>query len=150
MEPSSSLIVKFADDTTVSGLIRSNDETVYRNQVKELESWCAGNSLQLNVSKTTEIIIDFRTLKKSNIEPLLIDGMAVEQVESFKFLGTHISNSLNWSVHINSNIKKAQQRMYFLRRLKSFHVDIRILTNFYKCVIESILTYSIIIWYNAT
>ena len=59
------------------------------------------------------------------------------------------SISLDWSVHINSNIKKAQQRMYFLRRLKSFNLDIRILTNFSKCVIESTLTYSIIIWYNA-
>ena len=39
--------------------------------------------------------------------------------------------------------------MFFLRRLKSFNVDIRILTNFYKCVIKSILTYSIIIWYKA-
>ena len=31
--------------------------------------------------------------------PILIDGAVVEQVESFKFLGVHINNKLEWSKH---------------------------------------------------
>ena len=34
--------------------------------------------------------------------PILIDGAVVEQVESFKFLGVHINNKLEWSKHTNS------------------------------------------------
>jgi hypothetical protein len=33
-------IIKFADDTTVVGLITDNDETTYREEVRELAVWC--------------------------------------------------------------------------------------------------------------
>ena len=44
-------------------------------------------------------------------------------------------------------MKKARQRLYFLRILASFKVNYKILINFYRCVIESILTSNIIVWY---
>ncbi len=52
-------IVKYADDTTVLGLINNNDETAYRNEVQHLALWCDNNSLVLNINKTKEIIVDF-------------------------------------------------------------------------------------------
>ena len=47
----SNTIVKFADDTTVIGLISDNDESVYREEVQHLTAWCADN-LSLNTKKT--------------------------------------------------------------------------------------------------
>ena len=41
-------IIKFADDTTVVGLITDNDETTYREVVRELAVWCQDNNLTLN------------------------------------------------------------------------------------------------------
>ena len=38
--------------------------------------------------------------RKAEHAPILIDGAVVEQVESFKFLGVHITNKLSWSKHI--------------------------------------------------
>ena len=131
----SSLIVKFADDTTAAGLISDNDETKYRDMVSGLVQWCGDNNLQLNVAKTKEMVIDFRK-KKPALDPLIIDDQDVEQVEVFKFLGCHISNDMKWSIQINENIKKAQQRLYFLRRLKSFGLSVSILVNFYRASIE--------------
>jgi hypothetical protein len=46
----SNTIIKFADDTTVVGLIIDNDETAYREEVRELAVWCQDNNLSLNVS----------------------------------------------------------------------------------------------------
>ncbi len=57
---SSTSIVKFADDTVVLGLINNNDETAYLDEVERLTSWCQDNCLSLNVSKTKELIVDFR------------------------------------------------------------------------------------------
>jgi hypothetical protein len=48
----SNSIIKFADDTTVVGLITNNDETAYREEVRALGVWCQENNLSLNVSKT--------------------------------------------------------------------------------------------------
>ena len=48
----SNTIIKFADDTTVVGLITNNDETAYREEVRDLAMWCQDNNLSLNVIKT--------------------------------------------------------------------------------------------------
>jgi len=49
---SSNTIVKFADDTVVVGLISSNNEMAYLEEVANLSLWCQDNILMLNVSKT--------------------------------------------------------------------------------------------------
>ena len=91
----SKTIIKFADDTTVVGLITDNDA---REEVRDLALWCQNNNLSLNVTKTKEIIVDYRK-RRNEHAPILIDGAVVEQVESFKFLGVHINNKLEWSKH---------------------------------------------------
>ncbi|TWW65003.1 putative RNA-directed DNA polymerase from transposon BS [Takifugu flavidus] len=114
----SNSIIKFADDTTVIGLIRNNDETAYREEVERLTTWCANNNLVLNTSKTKELIVDFRKARGGTQDPIHINGMAVEHVSSFKFLGTHISEDLSWTTNTSSIIKKAHQRLFFLRTLR--------------------------------
>ena len=90
----SNTIIKFADDTTMVGLITNNDETAYREEVRDLTVWCKDNNLSL--IKTKEMIVYYRK-KRTEHAPIIIDGAVVEQVESFKFLGVHITNKLTWS-----------------------------------------------------
>ena len=81
----------------------------------------------------------------------MINGEEVEQVESFKFLGMTISIDLTWGPHILVTCKKAQQQLYFLRQLKMFKVNEEILIQFFRSIIESVLTFSCTIWcYGAT
>jgi hypothetical protein len=47
----SNSIIKFADDTTVVGLITNDDETAYREVVRALGVWSLENNLPLNVNK---------------------------------------------------------------------------------------------------
>ena len=42
--------------------------------------------------------------------------------------------------------RKGQQRLHFLRELRSCNVDKTIMTLFYRSVIQSVLTFSIICW----
>jgi hypothetical protein len=72
--------------------------------------WCQENNLTLNVNKTKEMIVDFRKQQREH-PPIHIDGTVVEKVESFKFLGVHITDKLKWSTHTDSMVKKAQQRL---------------------------------------
>jgi gmma-aminobutyric acid receptor subunit gamma/cGMP-dependent protein kinase 2 len=73
----SNTIIKFADDTTVVGLITNNDETAYREEVRDLAGWCQNNNLSLNVTKTKEMIVDYRK-RRIKQAPILIDGTLVE------------------------------------------------------------------------
>jgi hypothetical protein len=54
----SNTIIKFADNTPVLGQITDNNETAYREEVRDLAVWCQDNNLSLNVSKTKEMIVD--------------------------------------------------------------------------------------------
>ena len=101
----SNMIIKFADDTTVVGLITDNDETAYREEVRDLAGWCQNNNLSLNVTKTNEMIVDDRN-RKTEHSPILIDWAVVEQVESCKFLGVHITNKLEWTKHTKTVVKR--------------------------------------------
>ncbi len=110
---SSNVIVKFADDTTVIGLITDNDETAYRAEVSTLTKWCQENHLSLNIDKTKELVVDFR---RQSREHTPIDKTPVERVNSFKFLSVHITEDLTWSAHTDAVLKKSHQRLFFLRR----------------------------------
>ncbi len=143
---SSNVSVKFADDTMVIGLITDNDETGYREEVSTLTKWCQENHLSLNIDKTKELVVDFRRQSREHT-PISIDKTPVERMSSFKFLGVHITEDLTWSAHTVAVLKKAHQRLFFLRRLRKFGTSPRILRSFYSCTEESILTGSITAWF---
>ncbi|KAI3367265.1 hypothetical protein L3Q82_008310 [Scortum barcoo] len=144
----SCLIVKFADDTAVVGRIANNDESDYRQEVEHLEGWCRQNNLCINVKKTKEMIVDFRRGRHLP-SPLYIGGTAVEVVSSFRYLGVHISDDLTWSKNTSCLIRKAHQRLYFLRRLRRAGLGSSVLTSFYRCVVESVLSSCIIVWHGS-
>ncbi|KAK3569504.1 hypothetical protein QTP86_032109 [Hemibagrus guttatus] len=129
-------LLKFAEDTTVIGLIQDGDESAYRQKIEQLAAWCSLNNLELNTLRTVEMIVDFRRNTPA-LPPLTIMNSTVPTVESFRFLGTTISQDLKWDTHIDATIKKAQQRLYFLRQLRKFNLSQELLTQFYSAVIES-------------
>ncbi len=143
---SSNVIVKFEDDTAVIGLITDNNETAYREEVSTLTKWCQENHLSLNIDKTKELVVDFRRQSRQHT-PITIDKTPVERVNSFKFLGVHITKDLTWSAHTDAVLKKAHQRLFFLRWLRKFGTSPRILRSFYTCTVESILTGCITAWF---
>ena len=96
--------------------------------------WCKENFLVQNVSKTKELCIDFRTSGQFD-GPLSIGGEAVEVMDTFKYVGITLDSKLTFGVY-----KKCQQRLYLLRKLRSFHVDPKLLLLLYMNIIESVLT----------
>ena len=68
--------------------------------------------------------------------PLLIDDRTAEIVQIFKFLGITSSSNVMWKLNVDTIIKKAQQRLYLLRMLRSFGLTTQIMLTFYRVVIE--------------
>ncbi|KAK1796262.1 hypothetical protein P4O66_009331 [Electrophorus voltai] len=77
---SSTIIVKFADDTVVMGLISDNDQRAYLEEIKHLENWCQENNLLLNISKTKDLIVDCSKKQERHYQPVKISGTTVERV----------------------------------------------------------------------
>jgi hypothetical protein len=134
-------IIKFAVNTKVVGLITDNDETAYREEVRDLmvqgqqplpqcdQDKEAGRGLQENAGRT--------------------GGAVVERVESFKFLGVHIPN-YSWDIMLEAHQDSREEGMknlFPLRRRKIYSMGPQILKMFYSCTIKSILTCCITAWY---
>ena len=129
-------MLKLADDTTLIGLISGDDDSAYRNEILSLTEWCSHHNLE----------VDFRRQRKET-QPLSINAAVVERVYSFKFLATIISSSLKWEDNITAIIRKAHQRLFSLRQLNKFRVACKGMQQFYRATFESVLTFSITVWY---
>ena len=99
--------------------------------------WCKDNNLSLTVIKTKEMIVDYRK-KRTEHAPILIHGAVVEQVESFKFFGVHITNKLTRSKHTKTVMKRASQNLFPFRKLKRFGMGPQFLKRVYSYPIERI------------
>ncbi len=107
---------------------------------RRLRSWLFGAILTTWSWTRSEL---WRWKEKTPCTPsLTIMNSTVTAVESFRFLGTTISQDLKWDNHINSIVKKAQQRLYFLRQLRKFNLPQELLIQFYSAVM---ITYNIYI-----
>ncbi len=80
--------------------------------------------------------MDFRRNPPA-LPPLTIMNNSVAAVESFRFLGTTISQDLKWDTHID------------LRQLKKLNLPQAHMTQFYSAVIESVLCSSITVWFGS-
>ena len=68
-------------------------------------------------------------------------------MSSFKYLGTVVDLKLSFNDNGVYVYKKAYQRLYLLRKLRSFGVGSHVLESVYRCLVESVLSFSIVTWY---
>jgi hypothetical protein len=138
-------LVKFSDDAALLTLLQGEGNS-HGDSLSDFVGWCDSNFLELNVSKTKEMCIDFRKTE-FDVSASMIHNEPVDIVESFKYLGTVFDNKLKWDVNTEDIVKRGQQRMYLLRKLNSFSVSSVILCRFYQSFIESLISFSFICWF---
>ncbi len=141
-------IIKFADDSVIVSLM-SEEDSMHGPVVDDFIMWCQNTFLKLNVSKTKEMIIDFNPRRKSTHDKQTsINGVCIESVEQYKYLGTVLDNKLSFSPNTEVLCKRGQQRLYCLRKLRSFNVGKTLMCMFYRSYIESLLSFSLLCWFN--
>ena len=139
-------IIKYADDTVIAGFINNDDDAEYQKMIAKAKIWCDENFLMLNVTKTKELIWDYRNDPPEKT-PVRINNVAVEQAKSYKYLGLIIDNKLSFSEHIKVVMKKVNKRMYFVRTMKKLRVDPNIVALFFNSTIPPVLSYGCMAFY---
>ena len=82
-----------------------------RKEIHNIEEWCTVNKLTLNKEKP-RVLLWTRNRGSLHLElPFLISKEAA-------FLGVTIKDKLTWKEHINKTIKKCNQRLFVLRKIK--------------------------------
>ncbi|KAI3358764.1 hypothetical protein L3Q82_014727, partial [Scortum barcoo] len=80
------------------------------------------------------------------LHQLNIQGLDIERVRTYKYLGVHLNNKLAWTDNTDSLYKRGQSRLYMLRRLGSFGVCRPLLRTFYETVVASVVSYAVVCW----
>ncbi|KAF7655757.1 hypothetical protein LDENG_00051090, partial [Lucifuga dentata] len=127
-------IQKFSDHTAIIRHVSDGNELEYRGIIKDFVDWCGMNHRHINASKTKEMVIDFRR-KSLPTTPVNIQGLDIETVESYIYLGVHLNNKLDWSVNTDVLYKRGQSRLHLLRTL---------LKTFYDTVVASAIFYAVV------
>ena len=94
-----------ADDTTLSSTIRIPSSSLINinNELAKVYDWLAGNKLSLNIRKTKYVV--FHTLNKrieGVIPDLEINGIPLDKVKDFNFLGLQLNENMSWKPNIDS------------------------------------------------
>lgn len=108
-----------ADDETLL-LKDHNIASLHAIAVKELKKvhiWISSNNLRLNISETSHILYQNRSIKKS-IPPIIVNSESVKQVNHTKFLGINVDENLNWKFHIEYVCSKVSKVIGVLYRVK--------------------------------
>ena len=137
----------YADDTTLFTNINSdftNDPEILNNELQSISDWLKVNKLSLNVEKTKAIL--FHTPQKKIQHPeLFINGIKIEFVDRFNFLGIVIDKHLKWTHHIEAISKKISRTLGIMTKIKQ-QLPLNALLNIYNALILPHLNYGLMIW----
>lgn len=118
----------------------SSGQEEYRELIKDFVTVCDSNHLLLNTAKTREMV--FRR-PRPRTEPI-IKGDCVEMVHIYKYLGVQLDDRLDWTTNKEALRSKGQSCLYFLQRLGSFNICMKLLQIFYPSVVVSLLMYAVV------
>ena len=144
---------KYVDDTTISKTVAKGELSNVQSATDRVVQWSLENRVHLNTDDCKEMRISF-TKSQREFEPILINGDALEVVDSVKFLGLNINSSdltlaspqTSFGVRlsrIHEIVKKASKKLYFLvqlRRAKTTPTDLGL---FYSSCFRSIMDYAV-------
>ena len=140
--------ILYADDTTLNSTLDSfgNDpEEIQNSIVRELKNifkWLDVNKLCLNVTKSKFMIFQMPQNKVPQLS-FDIDGLQIDQVYEFNFLGLIIDANLNWKAHLNAIGTKVSRIIGLLHKLKYVFPN-NILHSIYNSLIMPHLNYSLL------
>lgn len=142
-------IVLYADDTTV--ILGEKDAMVLEMKAyvtaNMMFQWLDSNNLFLNIIKTE--FINFSNRRVGEELNVLINEIAIGEVDTFKFLGITLDNQLNWDEHINIVSKKLSSIIFIMKQLEKFG-NTQLLITTYHGLFESYLRYGVTVWGNSS
>lgn len=134
-------VIKFADDATL--LVPDDTDVCLEDEMNHICTWASVNKLQINLSKTKEIVFH-RPNPRNAIDPPLLDR--VERVTCAKLLGINLNHDLRFTTHVSDILTVCSQRLFLLRTLKNRDVSQRCLNIIFSALILAKITYALPAW----
>ena len=122
----------FTDDIVLYRIIKAPiDYDHLQHDIDSISSCVSGNHLQFNTIKCRQMFI---TRKKVHSLPplcLTINGLALTQVQQYKYLGVTIASDLSWTPHVTNLCNKTRRLVGLLYRCFYMHASSSTLLKLY-------------------
>ena len=115
-EPETTVSTSLQKIKLIKNQHNQGSEQYHGPALTEFVDWCNNCYLDLNVTKTKEMIFGFRRQEHSPGKTIIHNNEA-EIVSKYKYLGTIFDNKLKWDDNTEEIVKKGQQWLYLLRKL---------------------------------
>ena len=105
--------------------------------------------MKVNPKKTK--VISFNKSRKYDFPPEMYfsDKTILDVVPDIKLVGVIVSSDLKWCKNTNYICTKATKKLWLLRRLKKYHLDIFKIFDVYTKEVRSILEYAVPVWHSS-
>ena len=140
-------IANFADDNSTY-LVEKDVMTLLKTLESETFSvlkWFRMNEMKANNSKCHSIVADVDYKSYSSSSYIYLENEFLESEETVKLLGMKIDQNLNFEEHINCLLKKGNQKLHALMRIKKYLSEEK-LKSIMKTFIEAQFNYCPLIW----
>jgi hypothetical protein len=129
-----------------TGYILNPRKNQLQEDLDELKSFTDQNLMVINQKKTQIMCFNFRT--SLDFPPIYTIGASdqLDIVKQTKLLGIIVSDDLKWSFHVDFMCKKANMKVWLLRRMRILKLDTDILLDFYCKEVRSILEFGVACW----
>ena len=141
----------YADDTVVyqSGVNKEEAGVKLQKSVNMFANWCETNALTINVSKTKTMSFGSRhKVKKAKKANILLRGVVLKQVPSYKYLGITLDSTLNFNSHISQVLRTVLHKLLLLSKMKKYLKD-EVALHVYKSMLLPYFDYADIIFSKA-
>ena len=116
----------------------------FQKDIDAISNWTVANHLILNANKTKVMLIFH--IKRSHCPSFSLNGIQIEKVRHFKYLGICLSDDLTWSKHIESVCYKARRLLGYIYHTFSPYCSPESILHLYKTQVLPILEYGCVIW----
>ena len=133
----------YADDTVLFTHGKNIDEIEKSLQIDldSLNSWCSDNGLFINSKKTKYMVFGSKSkLADARDLSLTIENTNLERAVNYTYLGITLDEQLNYEQHAGNTIRRVSDKIYQLRKLRSF-LNNKAALLVYKNMILPILEY---------
>ena len=128
-----------------TGHVLPNNSSKIHQQLLLTKTYAEDNQMKLNFEKTKLML--FNPSNSIDFQPdFVIDDHQLEMVEELRILGLTVRSDLKWSSNTKNIVKKGNQRLWMVKRLKNIGAKTEDLVDVYIKQIRSVLEFAAPVW----
>ena len=114
--------------------------------IRKTEEYCEQNKMKINYKKTKLMVFN-PGFARDFLPRFTFNGDELEVVEETKLLGIVLRSDLSWSSNTDYMVKRANRKLWCLKRLKRLGATSKDLIDVYNKQIRSLLEFSATLWH---